>query len=55
MGCVRDVRASHVSTWLGLQKSLMGKASFNDYVEYVRAMFQLAVADKIIADSPAPT
>lgn len=50
---VRDVRESHISIWLGLQKARMSKASYNDYVEYVRAMFRLAVADKIIADSPA--
>ena len=50
---VRDVRESHVSTWLGLQKPRMGKTGFNDYVEQIRAVFRLAVVDRIIADSPA--
>ena len=50
---VRDVRESHVGIWLGVQKPRMGKASYNDYVEQIRAVFRLAVADKIIADSPA--
>ena len=50
---VRDVRESHVKTFLGLQSKNRGKASFNSYVEVVRAMFALAVADRLIAHSPA--
>jgi integrase len=50
---VRDVRESQIGVWLGLQKQRMGKAGFNDYVEHIRAVFRLAVGDKIIADSPA--
>ena len=50
---VRDVRESQIGIWLGLQKPRMGKSAFNDYVEHIRAVFRLAVADKIIADSPA--
>ena len=50
---VRDVRESQIGIWLGLQKPRMGKAGYNDYVEHIRAAFRLAVADRIIADSPA--
>ena len=52
---VRDVRESHVRAWLSAQAKRMGKAGFNAYVEHVRAIFRLAVADRIIADSPAAT
>lgn len=50
---VRDVRESHVRAWLSVQAKRMGKASYNAYVEQIRAVFRLAVADKIIAESPA--
>ena len=50
---VRDVRESHVKTFLGLQRQKRGKASYNSYVETVRGMFALSVADKLIAHSPA--
>ena len=52
---VRDVRESHVRSWLSAQAKRMGKAGFNAYVEHIRAVFRLAVADRIIADSPAAT
>lgn len=50
---VREVRESHVRAWLSTQAERMGKAGYNAYVEHVRAIFRLAVADRIIADSPA--
>ena len=49
---VADVRESHVRTWLGKQSERIGKSAFNSYLQHVRAMFRLAVADRIIADSP---
>jgi integrase len=66
---VREVRESDVRIWLARQRGIpddkgeadgantskprMGKASYNDYVEYVRDMFRLAVSDKMIVESPA--
>lgn len=55
-GCdvqLKDVRPSHVKTWLALQKQRMGKSSFNGYVQTIRAVFELAREDKLIIDSPA--
>lgn len=50
---VDRVRASHVQGWLAKQRTRMGVSSWNGYVEFVRALFALAVADRLIADSPA--
>lgn len=49
---VKDVRESHVRTWLGVQSQRLGKSAYNSYLQHIRAMFRLAVADRIIADSP---
>lgn len=49
---VRDVRESHVRTWLSGQGKRVGKSAYNSYVQHLRAMFRLAVADRIIAESP---
>ena len=50
---VRDVRESHLKGWLGIQAQRMGKSGFNAYVQHIRTMFRLAVADRLIVDSPA--
>jgi len=55
-GCdvqIKDIRPSSVKTWLACQKERMGKSSFNGYIQTIRAIFALAVEDKLIVDSPA--
>ena len=44
------VLPSQVSTWLASYK--FGEASYNLFLEYVRALFALAVDDRIVAASP---
>lgn len=48
---VTKVKASEVATWLA--SYTFGWASQHLYLECIRAVFELAVADKIILDNPA--
>jgi integrase len=48
---VTDIRASDLSAFLG-KLSYLKALSFNTLAEYVRQLFALAVADKIIDESP---
>jgi len=48
---VTDIRASDMSTFLG-KLSYLKPLSFNTLGEYIRQLFALAVADKIISESP---
>ncbi len=48
---VADIRASDLSTFLG-KLSYLKPLSFNTLGEYIRQLFALAVADKIISESP---
>jgi integrase len=48
---VTDIRASDLSTFLG-KLSYLKPLSFNTLGEYIRQLFALAVADKIIDESP---
>jgi integrase len=48
---VTDIRASDLSTFLG-KLSYLKPLSFNTLGEYIRQLFALAVADKIISESP---
>jgi len=50
---VRDAKLSNVLAWLGDVRQECSKAYFNDHVLFVRRMFQLAVSDRLIANSPA--
>jgi integrase len=50
---VRDVKPSDVKTFLSTEGTRRGKSSFNQHVITLRAIFQLAVDDRIIAESPA--
>ncbi len=50
---VRDVRQSQVLEWLGIQRQRVSKAYYNDFVLFIRRMFALAVADRLIMESPA--
>ena len=50
---VRKVKTSEVEAWLGLQREKYAVSYYNEHVQFVRRMFDLAVADKVISDSPA--
>jgi integrase len=50
---VRDVRPSQVLEWLGGQSHRISKSYYNDFVHFIRAMFALAVSDRVIIRSPA--
>jgi integrase len=50
---VRKVKPSEVDAWLGLMREKYAISYYNEHVQFVRRMFDLAVADKAIADSPA--
>jgi integrase len=50
---VRKVKPSEVDTWLGQMRTEYAISYFNEHVQFVRRMFELAVADKVISESPA--
>lgn len=50
---VRKVKPSEVDTWLGLMREKYAISYYNEHVQFVRRMFDLAVADKVLAESPA--
>ncbi|MFZ2280873.1 MAG: tyrosine-type recombinase/integrase [Prosthecobacter sp.] len=50
---VRKVKPSEVDAWLGLMREKYAISYYNEHVQFVRRMFELAVADKAIAESPA--
>jgi hypothetical protein len=50
---VRKVKTSEVDAWLGLIRAEYAISYYNEHVQFVRRMFDLAVADKVLADSPA--
>jgi integrase len=49
---VGDVRPSQVLEWLGTIRPKHSKSYYNDHVQFVRRMFALAEADRIIMRSP---
>lgn len=50
---VRKVKPSEVHAWLGLMRQEYAISYYNEHVQFIRRMFDLAVADKAIAESPA--
>ena len=47
------VRPSHVETWLSTQGAQRGVSSLNSFVEVIRGVFDLAVRDRLLSESPA--
>ncbi len=47
------VRPSHVEGWLSAQGAERGASSLNSFIEVIRAVFALAVRDRMLSDSPA--
>lgn len=52
---LRKVKPSEVDAWLGRQRQKYAISYYNEHVQFIRRMFELAVADKVIAESPAAT
>lgn len=50
---VRKVKQSEIDEWLGVMREEYSVSYYNEHVQFVRRMFHLAVADKVIAESPA--
>lgn len=49
---VRDVKKSDVEAWLGTHRDRLSKSTLNEYLRFVRQLFEVAVSDGIIANSP---
>jgi integrase len=49
---VRHVRPSHLEEWLALQERRLRNASYNRVAGVLKQLFELAVRDRIIAESP---
>ena len=49
---VRHIRPSHLNEWLALQEQRLKNTSYNRYAGFVKQLFEIAVKDRIIAESP---
>ncbi|PAW79070.1 MAG: hypothetical protein B9S32_03695 [Verrucomicrobia bacterium Tous-C9LFEB] len=49
---VGDIRASHLNEWLAIHGSRLKHTSYNRYAGFLKQLFAIAVADRIIAESP---
>lgn len=49
---VRNIRPSHLEEWLALYERRLKNSSYNRYAGVLKQFFELAVNDRIIAESP---
>lgn len=49
---VAEVKPSHINEWLAKHESRLKNTSYNRYCGFLKQLFQIAVADRIIAASP---
>jgi integrase len=49
---VRAIKPSHLDQWLALQEARVKNTTYNRYAGFLRQMFDIAVRDRVIADSP---
>jgi len=49
---VRDVRPSHLEEWLAMHEGRLKNTSYNRYAGFLKQAFEIAVKDRIIAESP---
>jgi integrase len=49
---VRQIRPSHLDEWLALHEPRLRNSSYNRYSGLLKALFEIAVKDRIIAESP---
>lgn len=50
---VLKVKPSEVDAWLGVMRQEYAISYYNEHVQFIRRLFELAVADQVIAKSPA--
>lgn len=50
---IGTVNTSEIQTWLGTHAERLSKATLNEYLRLLRKMFELAVADRLVAENPA--
>jgi integrase len=50
---VRDVTVNHLKAWLGLHRERLRKSSMNEYIRFLRHIFEAAIHERVIAESPA--
>lgn len=50
---IRDVKPSDVLRWLKMQRERYASSTYNEYVQFIRRIFDAAVKDRIILESPA--
>lgn len=49
---VRSIRPSHIEEWLAIHERRLKNTSYNRYAGVLKQVFELAVRDKVIAESP---
>jgi integrase len=49
---VRNIRPSQLDEWLALQEPRLRNTSYNRYAGFLKQLFEIAVNDRIIAESP---
>jgi integrase len=49
---VRQIRPSHLDEWLALHEQRLKNTSYNRYAGFLKQLFEIAVKDRIIAESP---
>jgi integrase len=49
---VRNIRPSHIEEWLALHERRLKNTSYNRYAGVLKQVFEMAVNDRIIAESP---
>jgi site-specific recombinase XerD len=49
---VRNLRPSHLDAWLAAQEKRLKNTSYNRYAGFLKQLFDIALRDRIIAESP---
>ncbi len=49
---VRDIKPSHLEVWLARHESRLENTTYNYYASCLKQIFEIAVNDRIIAESP---
>lgn len=50
---VRDITVNHLRSWLGKHRDRLKKSSLNEYIRFLRQLFECAIHERVIAESPA--
>ncbi len=50
---VREVTSNALRAWLGQHRDRLKKSSLNEYVRFLRQLFEAALQERVIAESPA--